>query len=123
MDKSEMLDHLLTLAERLGVAVRTGRYEGKGGMGLVRGEWVLLIDRSMPGESRVDLLIDELCRLDYGDQYLPPIIRDLLDKAAESIAEAEPQTRESGIESDRSLADDLATAEGEAYDVRGADGD
>ena len=82
MEKDEMLDHLLDLAAKLGVHVRTGRYEGKGGMGWLRGEWVLLIDRSMPTESRVDLLIDELSRLDYEEHYLPPVIRELLDRAA-----------------------------------------
>ncbi len=82
MQTDEILEQLEQLAARLGVEVKTGRYEGKGGMGKVRGEWVLLVDRSMSDSAKVDLLIDELSKLDYDDQYLSPLVRDLLDKAS-----------------------------------------
>lgn len=87
MKQDEILEQLEQLAVKLQVTTKTGRYEGKGGMAKVHGEWVLLRDRSMSEESKVDLLVDELSKLDYDNHYLPPVVRDLLDKAARRRAD------------------------------------
>lgn len=75
-----LLGHLEDLARKLNVEIREGHYEGKGGMARWRDGWVMLIDRSMPTEARISLLLDELRKLDTEHVFVLPAIRELFDR-------------------------------------------
>jgi hypothetical protein len=85
MDVQARLETLLAAAEQLGIEVRRVPLGGEGG-GLcsLRGRRVLFVDTSADTATRYDRTVDAMARLaELQDQYLPPLVREDLDRAAE----------------------------------------
>jgi hypothetical protein len=94
MDANEQLALLADLAESLGIEVRRapqGDSPSSGGGALVRlrGRPILFLDESAPAQDRIALLAGALAgRAELADRFLPPQIRELLDRVG-----AEPHDR------------------------------
>jgi hypothetical protein len=90
MDENTILEQLEELAERFGVKIR---YEAikededsihvVGGLCLLRGEYVLIIDSRATVKDRVQTLATALKHFDLDQIYLRPVLRELLDRIPE----------------------------------------
>jgi hypothetical protein len=82
------LEALLTLAEHLGIDVRAETMGGDGG-GLckLRGAWVLFVDTTADLATRYDRTLTAMvARTDLDDHYLPPEVRDDLERQRQIIS-------------------------------------
>ncbi len=83
MDVQTRLETLLATAEQLGIEVRRESLGGEGG-GLcsLRGRRVLFVDTAADAATRYDRTVAALASLpELQDRYLPPELREDLDRA------------------------------------------
>ena len=83
MNDRDLLDELLQVAERLGVEVRMEPFETPatmgGGLCVVRGEKLVLIDQSAPLPNRVLALARALSELESERVYMLPEARAFIE--------------------------------------------
>src|SRR5713101_1863687 len=83
MDDQPLFDELLHAAERLGVAVRMEPFETPaimgGGLCVVRGENLVLIDQRAPLLDRIRALVRALVELQSETVYMAPEARELIE--------------------------------------------
>jgi hypothetical protein len=89
MDEMAVIEELEKLAKGLGIEIR---YEPiildeetisvVGGLCVLRGERLLIINSRAPVKDRVRAFAGALSRFDFSQTYLTPTIRTLLEKAA-----------------------------------------
>jgi hypothetical protein len=82
-----ILNELLRLARRLGIAVRLDTFELKilerrGGLCYVRGAPVIVLDERLPVLDKVAIVAEALAAFDLEVLYLPPLIRARLDRSS-----------------------------------------
>jgi hypothetical protein len=81
-----LCEELKEVARRLGLQVREEillrevGYRVRSGVCRVRGEDVIFLDRNLPPEERVQVLIDGLAERDVETVYLSPALRRLLER-------------------------------------------
>ena len=85
MDEAFLLARLEGLLGEFGVELRRDRlvdqeegFELRSGDCQVRGRHLLVLDRRLPPGQRLKIYRQVLLRLDLGDRYLPPRIREFL---------------------------------------------
>jgi hypothetical protein len=80
-----LCEELKAVAVRLGVQVREEQllrevgYRVRSGLCRVHGEEVIFVDRTLPPEERVQVLLDSLAGRDVEALYLSPVLRRLLE--------------------------------------------
>jgi hypothetical protein len=83
MDDEHFFDELLRAAEKLGVEVRKEPFETPatmgGGLCLVRGEQLVLIDQRAPLADRILALARALSELESEAVYMAPEARELVE--------------------------------------------
>ena len=83
MEWEEIETELIALAERLDIEIRHVRYEGEGGLCLIRGKEVLAINDGLDTPDRVVVMARALAAVPEIDAiHIVPEIRSLLDKYA-----------------------------------------
>ena len=90
MDERLVIDLLEELLEGFGVRIR---YEAikqdedavyvAGGLCLLRGEYVLIVDSNAGMRDRINMLATALKHFDLDQVYMRPALRELLDKTPE----------------------------------------
>lgn len=81
-----LCEELKEVARRLGLQVREEillrevGYRVRSGLCRVRGEDVIFLDRNLPPDERVQVLIDGLAGRDVETVYLSPALRRLLER-------------------------------------------
>ena len=85
MDAAAVLDHLETLAYRLGIQVRYEHLEGEtgfpaGGLCRVRDRQFIIVNSRAPTAEKIQTLTRALRRFDLSGIYLKPALRDLLER-------------------------------------------
>jgi hypothetical protein len=90
MDEDALIDHLEELAESLGIQLR---YEAikqdedstyiVGGLCLLKGEYVLIINTKTTVDDRVKTLATAVKHFDLDQIYVRPVLRELLDRIPE----------------------------------------
>jgi hypothetical protein len=90
MDENSLIDLFEELAEGLGVKIR---YEGirqdedavyvAGGLCLLNGEYVLIVNSNGSARDRIRTLATALKHFDLDKVYIRPVLRELLDKMPE----------------------------------------
>ena len=83
MDDPHLFDELLRVAERLGASVRVEAFETPamraGGLCVVRGETLVLIDQRAPLAERVLAIARAVSELESDIIYLAPEARELIE--------------------------------------------
>ncbi len=83
MEWEEIETELIALAERLDIEIRHVRYDGEGGLCLIRGKEVLAVNDGLDTPDRVVVMARALAAVPEIDAvYMVPEIRSLLDKYA-----------------------------------------
>lgn len=84
MKKAEwdvLLGELKEACERVGIALReTTKIRSRGALCTVHGKRVLIVNRLLDPEEKVDLIAGELRGEDFSQVFLKPQIRDLLER-------------------------------------------
>ena len=89
-----VLDELKQLAEQLGIEVREERllrevgYRVRSGSCRVHEKNLILLDRGLPLEAQIEILVGELAERPLDRVYLSPAARRLLESAAPEAARA-----------------------------------
>ncbi len=89
-----VLDELKQLAGQLGIEVREERllreigYRVRSGSCRVREKNLILLDRGLPLETQIEILVGELAERPLDSVYLSPAARRLLEGAAPEAARA-----------------------------------
>jgi hypothetical protein len=95
MDPEHLLDELLHAARRLGVEVRSEPFETPatmgGGLCVVRGESLVLIDQRAPLPDRLRALAQALVDLGSETIYMAPAARELVEALRATGAPAATQ--------------------------------
>jgi hypothetical protein len=95
MDPERLLDELLHAARRLGVEVRSEPFETPatmgGGLCVVRGESLVLIDQRAPLPDRLRALAQALVELGSETIYMAPAARELVEALRATGAPAATQ--------------------------------
>ncbi|HMH77273.1 MAG TPA: hypothetical protein VK547_11650 [Candidatus Udaeobacter sp.] len=85
MDPQHLLDELVQAAKRLGIEVRSEPFETPaalgGGLCVVRGEHLVLIDQRAPLADRLRALARALGDLGSEAVYMAPEARELVDRS------------------------------------------
>ena len=91
MDPQHLLDELVQAAQRLGVEVRSEPFETPavmgGGLCVVRGAHLVLIDQRAPLVDRVRALARALGDLGSEAVYMAPEARELVDRGRAALVE------------------------------------
>ena len=83
MDWEAIESELTALAERLDIEIRHVRYEGEGGLCLIRGKEVLCINDSLDTPDRVAVIAKALAAVPETEKiYVVPEVRTLLNRYA-----------------------------------------
>ncbi len=87
MDENRLIDYLEELAENLGIQIC---YEAirqdedsiyvAGGLCLLRGEYLLIINTKATAEERIRTLATAIKHFDVDQMYVRPALRELLDR-------------------------------------------
>lgn len=95
MDTQQLLDELVQAAARLGVEVRSEPFETPaalaGGLCVLRGAHLVLIDQRAPLVDRLRALARALGDLGSDAVYMAPEARELVDRARPQEARAAPE--------------------------------
>ncbi|HEX4995284.1 MAG TPA: hypothetical protein VFX87_09955 [Methylomirabilota bacterium] len=95
MDPQQLLDELAQAANRLGVEVRTEPFETPatmgGGLCIVRGESLVLIDQRAPLPDRLRALARALVELRSETVYMAPEARELIEALRAPAVPAAPR--------------------------------
>ena len=90
-----LLEELKAVATRLGFEVREEKllrevgYRVRSGSCRVHDTNLILLDRGLPPNAQIDILVDELAGKPLDDLYLSPAARRLLERAGGSPADSE----------------------------------
>lgn len=88
VDQEKLLEELKQLAGQLGFEVRQEKllrevgYHVRSGSCRVRDTNIILLDRTLPVNAQIDVLVEELSGSRFDDVYLSPEARRLLEGAA-----------------------------------------
>jgi hypothetical protein len=98
MQLATLLTELSRVAERLELEVRSeplepkleGRDYGRGGLCIVRGRRVILIDSRAPLPDRVAVLAAALGAFDVDALHMPPLVRATIERRGVALASLPP---------------------------------
>jgi hypothetical protein len=87
MNESTILQHLETIAEKLHLKVnyenlRKLHIFSKGGFYRLQEDRIVLIESTLNLSEKIDILADALAHYDLEDIYMPPAVRKILDRKA-----------------------------------------
>jgi hypothetical protein len=92
MDEHAIIDQFEELAERFGIKIRYEPIKQDedlvkivGGLCLLRGEYVLIIDTKAAMIDKIRTFAEALRHFDLDQIYIKPVIRELLDKTPASV--------------------------------------
>jgi hypothetical protein len=87
MDQDAIIDQLEELAETFGIQIRYEPIKQDedlvkvvGGLCLLRGEYVLIIDSKAAAIDKIRIFAEALRHFDLEQIYIKPVLRELLDK-------------------------------------------
>ncbi len=104
MDLATVWDELVRVAHRLQVDVREevlypvqeGRDHGRGGLCIVRGQRVVLVDARATLRERVATLAGALAALDLDPIHLAPLVRQTIERGGRVVVPRPPSANEPG---------------------------
>ena len=80
-DWEALVEELKEACGRVGITLReTSKIRSRGGLCTVHGKRVLIVNRLLDPEEKVDLIAGEVRGEDFSQVFLNPRIRDLLER-------------------------------------------
>lgn len=79
MNEEELYSHFETLAEQMAIHLIEGEGDFVGGYCTVNGEQFIVLNKRRPLGQRLRVLAESFRKLDIGDRYVVPVLRDLIE--------------------------------------------
>lgn len=79
MKSEELLDHFEQLAEQMGINLIEGKGDFEGGFCMVNDDQFVVLNKSRPLSQRLRILGDSFSKLDIGDRYILPALREFIE--------------------------------------------
>ncbi len=80
MKKTDSLNLLEELCEKLSITVKYDRFFGRGGYCKLRERPFFIINDSLSNDAKEQIFVKELRSLDFSNIYIPPKLRELFDR-------------------------------------------
>ncbi|MFH1049823.1 MAG: hypothetical protein V1779_02705 [bacterium] len=80
MKINEVYDEMLDIAKRIGVTVRKENGKFKGGNCTINNEEIILINNSIPLETRTSILAKCLTNYSINNVFMKPAVRDYIEQ-------------------------------------------
>jgi len=85
MKQELILHHLEEIAEKLSIKIsyedlKKEGISSKGGLCRIKGEERIIINKSLTVAEKVDILANELSKFDMDSIYIPPAVKQLLER-------------------------------------------
>ena len=79
MRKTDNLDLLEELCEKLSITVKYDRFFGRGGYCRLREKPFFIINESLSNDAKEQIFINELKSYDFSNIFIPPKLRELFE--------------------------------------------
>ena len=79
MKSEELLDHFEQLAEQMGINLIKGKGDFEGGFCMVNDDQFVVLNKSRPLSQQLRILGDSFSKLDIGDRYILPALREFIE--------------------------------------------
>jgi len=80
MKLNEVYDEMLDIAKKIGVTVRKENGKFKGGNCIINNEEVILINNTIPLETRTSILAGCLTNYSINNVFMKPAVRDYIEQ-------------------------------------------
>ena len=80
MHYETMVQCLADIARKLGVKVRLEEMDTLGGLCVLKGEKILLVNTLLPEESQAEIMAKALADFDLSDVYILPGVREEIER-------------------------------------------
>ncbi len=87
MDDDTICHHLEQLAAHLEITIRYEPSAGKAGLCTLHGQKTIFVDERLNLKSRANALARLLCQFNSEDLFLPPVVRELLERCRQLESE------------------------------------
>ncbi len=84
MAMKRILHVLEDVLQRMGIEIKYAKLYGKGGLCRVKGEWKCIINNNLSTEEKVSIIAEGMKMLSIEDIYLPPVVRELIEKGGKN---------------------------------------
>jgi hypothetical protein len=89
MVESETLSNLENIVSQLGIQLRYEKGDFQGGVCRLKDERILIINKSLQIQKKIEVIANELSQIDLSGVYIIPVLRELLEKTAETQSHRE----------------------------------
>lgn len=79
MKKTNILNLLEELCQRLAISVKYDRFFGRGGYCRLREKSFFIINEGLSNETKEEIFINELRLLNFDNLFIPPKLRELFE--------------------------------------------
>jgi len=83
MQEDILLQQLESLLQDLSINLRYEKGDFQGGLCRVNGQKIFIINKKLPDERKIEIVAQELSRLDLDNVFIVPAVRKLIDEAME----------------------------------------
>jgi hypothetical protein len=80
MKKTDTINLIEELCQKLSIAVKYDRFFGRGGFCRLRDRSLFIINENLSNDAKEEIFIKEFRAFDFNDTFLPPKLRDLFNK-------------------------------------------
>ena len=88
MKDQELLEALEELAGRLDIRIRRESFRGDGGLCRLRGESMIIVNRSRTPAEQAELLARSLSQMDLDGIYIAPQVREAIERRRLGVADS-----------------------------------
>jgi len=115
MNETTILQHLEEIAEKLNLKVnyenlRKLHIFSKGGFYRLQENHIVLIENTLNLSEKIEILADALSQYDLEDIYMPPAVRKILDRKADTDISADTTREEQPASTPSEVTGDQGTA-------------
>jgi len=115
MNESTIVQHLEEIAEKVNLKVnyenlRKLHIFSKGGFYRLQEDHIVLIENSLNLSEKIEILADALSQYDLEDIYMPPAVRKILDRKADTDISADTTREEQPASTPSEVTGDQGTA-------------
>lgn len=80
MKKTDTLQLIEELCQKLSITVKYDRFFGRGGFCRLRDRSLFIINEGLSNEAKEEIFVSEFRSFDFNNTFLPPKLRDLFTR-------------------------------------------
>jgi hypothetical protein len=80
MNKTDTINLIEDLCQKLSIVVKYDRFFGRGGFCRLRDRSLFIINENLSNDAKEAIFVNEFRSFDFNDAFLPPKLRELFNK-------------------------------------------